>query len=106
MFRFALKNLFSRPLRTSLALCGLTVAIAGMVGLFSVADGIEATVSATFEKVPGLAVMQPGAPIPLFSRIPASWGAEMARLEGVHVVHSEIWARANIIEKSNLPLRL
>ncbi len=98
MFRFALKNLFSRPVRTLLALCGLTVAIAGMVGLFSVAEGIEASVSATFAKVPGLAVMQPGAPIPLFSRIPAGWGAEIERLEGVHVVHPEIWARANIIE--------
>jgi len=98
MFAFALKNLFSRPVRTLLALCGLTVAIAGMVGLFSVAEGIEASVAATFGKVPGLAVMQPGAPIPLFSRLPASWSAEMAALEGVHVVHPEIWARANIIE--------
>ena len=98
MFRFALKNLVSRLVRTLLALCGLTVAIAGMVGLFSVAEGIEASVTATFAKVPGLAVMQPGAPIPLFSRIPASWGAEIRRLEGVHVVHPEIWARANMIE--------
>jgi len=98
MFRFALKNLVSRLVRTLLALCGLTVAIAGMVGLFSVAEGIEASVTATFAKVPGLAVMQPGAPIPLFSRIPASWGAEIRHLEGVHVVHPEIWARANMIE--------
>src|SRR5260221_7809827 len=98
MFRFALKNLFSRPLRTLLALCGLTVAIAGMVGLFSVADGIEASVAATFGKVPGLTVMQPGAPIPLFSRIPAAWGAEIAGLEGVHVVHPEVWTRANVVE--------
>src|SRR4029077_13967199 len=98
MFRFALKNLFSRPVRTVLALCGLTVAIAGMVGLFSVADGIEASVSATFGKVPGLAVMQPGAPIPLFSRIPAAWGAEIEQLEGVHIVHPEVWSRAHIIE--------
>src|SRR5262245_22096354 len=99
MFRFALKNLFSRPVRTLLALCGLTVAIAGMVGLFSVADGIEASVSATFGKVPGLAVMQPGAPIPLFSRIPAAWGTEIAGLPGVHVVHPEVWTRAHMIEK-------
>ncbi|HEY2250499.1 MAG TPA: ABC transporter permease, partial [Planctomycetaceae bacterium] len=98
MFHFALKNLCSRLVRTLLALCGLTVAIAGMVGLFSVAEGIEASVSATFAKVPGLAVMQPGAPIPLFSRIPAAWGTEIAHLKGVHVVHREIWARANIIE--------
>src|SRR5262249_55276154 len=98
MFRFALKNLSSRPVRTLLALCGLTVAIAGMVGLFSVAEGIETSVAATFEKVPGLAVMQPGAPIPLFSRIPAAWGAAIAALPGVHVVHSEVWSRANLIE--------
>ncbi|HLJ09769.1 MAG TPA: ABC transporter permease [Planctomycetaceae bacterium] len=98
MFRFSLKNLFSRPVRTLLALCGLTVAIAGMVGLFSVADGIESSVAATFGKVPGLTVMQPGAPIPLFSRIPAVWGAEIARLPGVHVVHPEVWTRAHLIE--------
>jgi putative ABC transport system permease protein len=98
MFRFALKNLFSRPVRTLLALCGLTVAIAGMVGLFSVAEGIEASVTSTFNKVPGLAVLQPGAPIPLFSHLPSAWGDEIASLEGVRVVHREIWARANLIE--------
>jgi putative ABC transport system permease protein len=98
MTRFALKNLFSRPIRSLLALCGLTVAIAGMVGLFSVAEGIEDSVNATFGKLPGLSVMQPGAPIPLFSRIPASWGDEIRRLPGVHVVHSEVWARAQKVE--------
>ncbi len=98
MFRFALKNLFSRPVRTLLAVCGLTVAIAGMVGLFSVADGIEASVAATFGKVPGFAVIQAGAPVPIFSRIPTAWGAEIARLEGVHIVHPEVWTRANMVE--------
>jgi putative ABC transport system permease protein len=98
MFRFALKNLFSRPVRTLLALCGLTVAIAGMVGLFSVADGIEASVAATFGKVPGFAVIQAGAPVPIFSRIPSAWGAEIAQLQGVHIVHPEVWTRANMVE--------
>src|SRR6266446_518118 len=98
MFRFALKNLCSRPVRSLLALCGLTVAIAGMVGLFSVADGIEASVAATFGRIPGLAVIQAGAPVPLFSRIPTAWGAEIARLEGVHIVHPEVWTRANLVE--------
>jgi putative ABC transport system permease protein len=98
MLVFAIRNLRSRPLRTILALCGLTVAIAGMVALFSIAEGIEASVSATFAKIPGLAVMQPGAPIPLLSRIPAEWGEEISRVPGVHVVHSEVWSRANMIE--------
>jgi putative ABC transport system permease protein len=98
MFRFALKNLLSRPVRSLLALCGLTVAIAGMVGLFSVAEGIDDSIAKTFGRLPGLTVMQPGAPIPLFSRIPASWGNEIRALPGVHVVHAEVWSRAHVIE--------
>lgn len=98
MFRFALKNLVSRPVRSLLALCGLTVAIAGMVGLFSVAEGIQDSVSSTFARVPGLTVMQPGAPIPLFSRLPASWGDELRAIEGVRIVHPEVWVRAHVID--------
>lgn len=98
MFRFALKNLLSRPLRTALALCGLTVAIAGMVGLFSVAEGIQDTVQTTFGKMPGLVVLQPGAPIPLFSRLPAAWGREIEQISGVHVVHPEVWSRAHLVD--------
>lgn len=97
MLAFALKNLFSRPVRSLLALSGLTVAIAGMVGLFSVARGIESTVTQTFNKIPGLLVMQPGAPIPLFSRIPTAWGQELAAIPGVHAVTTEVWVRAHLI---------
>jgi putative ABC transport system permease protein len=98
MLRFAWKNLLSRPVRSLLALCGLTVSIAGMVGLFSVAEGIEDSVAATFGKVPGLTIMQPGAPIPLFSRLPSAWGGELRGIAGVHVVHPEVWSRAHVIE--------
>ncbi len=98
MFAFALRNLATRPLRTLLALCGLTVAILGMVGLFSVAEGIDAMVDSTFGRIPGLIVMQPGAPIPLFSRLPASWGDEIRRVPGVAVVSPEVWSRAHVVE--------
>lgn len=98
MWRFALRNLWTRPMRSLLSLLGLTVAIMGMVGLFSVAQGIDRMVNKTFRTIPGLTVMQPGAPIPLFSRLPLSWGAEMARMEGVREVNAEIWSRAHIIE--------
>tara|TARA_R110002095_G_scaffold188226_5_gene165622 strand:- start:84021 stop:85316 length:1296 start_codon:yes stop_codon:yes gene_type:complete len=77
---------------------GLTIAIAGMVGLFSIAGGLEETVSQTFGKISGIVAMQPGAPIPLFSRIPRSWGAEIEEIPGVSIVNSEIWSRVNIIE--------
>ena len=98
MFKFALRNLLSRALRSFLCLMGLTIAIAGMVGLFSIAGGLEETVSKTFGKISGIVAMQPGAPIPLFSRIPRSWGGEIKEIPGVSVVNPEIWSRVNLIE--------
>ncbi|MDB5386353.1 MAG: hypothetical protein JWM11_1999 [Planctomycetaceae bacterium] len=98
MWRFAFRNLLTRPMRSLLSLLGLTVAIVGMVGLFSVAEGIDEMVHKTFKAIPGLAVLQPGAPIPIFSRLPKAWGEEIAQVEGVHEVNAEIWARAHIID--------
>lgn len=98
MWAFACRNLWSRPVRSLLALLGLTVAIAGMVGLFSVAAGLQATVDKTFNRIPGLVAMQPGTPIPLFSRIPAAWVDEIAALPGVRNVTREVWSRANLVE--------
>ena len=98
MFRFAAQNLLSRPVRSFLALLGLTVAIMGMVGLFSIAVGIDDTLKQTFGRIPGLAAMQPGAPIPLFSRIPSTWSAEIATIKGIRVVRPEVWARAQLVD--------
>lgn len=98
MLKFAVRNLMSRPMRSLLSLVGLTVAIAGMIGLFSVAGGLNEMVEDTFGRIKGLVAMQPGSPIPLFSRLPASWGAEIARVTGVQIVSPEIWSRANVID--------
>ena len=98
MLRFAFRNLVSRPVRSVLALLGLTVAIAGMVGLFSIATGIDDTVGKTFSRIPGLAAMQPGAPIPLFSRLPVGWCQGIAAIPGVRTARMEVWARAQLVE--------
>jgi putative ABC transport system permease protein len=98
MLRFACRNLLSRPVRSALALLGLTVAIMGMVGLFSVAAGLQATVDKTFNRVPGIVAMQPGAPIPIFSKVPVEWADEIAAMPGVRVVCREYWSRAQLIE--------
>ena len=89
-------------MRSLLSLLGLTVAIVGMVGLFSVAEGIDATVDETFGQIPGILVMQKGAPIPLFSRIPKAWTDEIEKLPGVNVVSAEIWVRVNVINGKNI----
>jgi len=98
MLKFALRNLLSRPARSLLSLLGLTVAIAGMVGLFSVAEGLDAMVTRTFGRISGLVAMQPGAPIPLFSTLPADWGDEIAAVPGVRAVNAEVWQRVNVID--------
>src|SRR5580698_6627431 len=98
MLKFAVRNLMSRPMRSLLSLVGLTVAIMGMIGLFSVAGGLNEMVSDTFGRIKGLVAMQPGSPVPLFSRLPAKWGAEIASVPGVGIVSPEIWSRANVIE--------
>jgi putative ABC transport system permease protein len=98
MLKFAVRNLMSRPMRSLLSLVGLTVAIMGMIGLFSVAGGLNEMVADTFGRIKGLVAMQPGSPVPLFSRLPSSWGAEIASVPGVGIVSPEIWSRANVIE--------
>lgn len=98
MTKFALRNLLSRPVRSALSLLGLTVAIAGMVGLFAVKGGLEKAVDDTFRMIPGLTVMQPGAPVPIFSRLPSEWGRELKQIDGVGVVNPQIIHRANLIE--------
>lgn len=98
MLKFAFRNLMSRRLRSALSLMGLTVAIAGMVGLFAVKGGLEKTVNETFRMIPGLTVMQPGAPVPLFSKLPAKWEADLKQVEGVGVVNTQIVQRANLVE--------
>ena len=98
MFRFAWNNLKGRLLRSVLSTLGLAVAIAGMVGLFSIAGGIDNMVSTTFDQIPGLLVQQRGAPVPLFSHLPATWRDEIAALPGVHVVDSQVMSRVNVID--------
>lgn len=98
MWAFAWQNLLSRPMRSLLALLGLTVAIAGMVGLFSVAAGLQATVERTFNRIPGVVAMQPGTAIPLFSKLPTTWADEIAGLPGVRGISKEVWSRANLVE--------
>jgi putative ABC transport system permease protein len=102
MIRFALANLLSRPGRSALSIFGLMIAIAGMVGLFSISGGIDSLIESSLGELEGLVILQNGAPIPLFSTLPAGWGDEVARVEGVSVVTPEYWSRANLIEGKSI----
>jgi putative ABC transport system permease protein len=97
MWSFAVQNILSRPVRTILSVLSLTVAIAGMVGLYSIAGGIDRVVTSTFRLIPGLLVQQRGAPVPIFSSLPAEWESEIEAMPGVAVVNPEIISRVNTI---------
>ena len=98
MLGFALANLLSRPMRTALSVLGLTVAIAGMVGLFSIAEGISNVVTRSFQQIPGLLIQQRGAPVPIFSTLPSAWEQEIREVPGVTVVNAEVLSRINLLE--------
>lgn len=98
MLRFAFANLLNRKARSALALLGLTVAIAGMVGLFSIVEGLERTTQESFGRISGILVLQSGAPIPLFSRLPAEWEDDLKSIEGVQTLCPELWVRVNVID--------
>lgn len=102
MLKFAWRNLINRPVRTILSVLGLSVAIAGMVGLFAISGGIQYLVTQTFAQIPGLLVQQQGAPIPIFSSLPSAWQAEIEAIPGVAVVNGEVMTRVNLIEQKRI----
>ena len=58
MWRFASLNLITRPLRTLLAVVGLTIPIVAILGLFSLTQGIRSLMGNTLSRMGGLIVMR------------------------------------------------
>lgn len=102
MGRFAWRNLMTRPLRTALALIGLSIPILGVMGLFSVSGGLRNMVGDTLSKVEGVMVLRENSPSPVFSTLPASLGAELRAVPGVSRVAPEVWGIAPSIEGRNM----
>jgi putative ABC transport system permease protein len=98
MGRFAWRNLLTRPLRTTLALIGLSIPILGVMGLFSLSRGLRNMVGETLSRVEGLMVLRENTPSPVFSTLPADFGQKLERIPGVRVVAPEIWQVAYSIE--------
>ncbi len=98
MVSFAWRNLLTRPLRTALALVGLSVPILGVMGLFSLSGGLRNLVGDTLNKIQGVMVLRENVPSPVFSDLPADLGPKLARVPGVRVVAPEVWKIAPTIE--------
>jgi putative ABC transport system permease protein len=95
---FAWRNLLTRPLRTILALVGLSIPILGVLGLFSLSNGLRDLVGDTLSRIEGLIVLRENAPSPVFSHIPVTLAGELKRMPEVRAVAPEVWGLAPTIE--------
>lgn len=102
MWQFAWRNLLTRPLRTILALIGLSVPILGVVGLFSVSSGLRNLVGETLGQIQGVMVLRENVPSPVFSDLPAAMERDLRKIPGVYAVAPEVWKIAPPIEGQSL----
>jgi putative ABC transport system permease protein len=105
MWRFAWRNILTRPTRTLLALIGLSIPILGVVGLFSLSKGLRLLVGNTLNQVQGVIVLRNNSPSPVFSDIPADLPDKIRAVPGVKIVSPELWGISPPIENTNLIAR-
>ena len=105
MGSFAWRNLLTRPMRTVLALIGLSVPILGVIGLFSVSNGLRDLVGDTLSQIEGLMVIRENVPSPVMSDLPSSLADDLRRLPGVRAVAPEVWRIAPSVEGRGMLVR-
>ncbi len=98
MWSFAWRNLLTRPMRTALALVGLSIPILGVIGLYSVSDGLRALVGDTISQIQGVVVLREDALSPVFSDMPTEVIEQLRAVPGVRAVAPEVWKVAPRIE--------
>ena len=95
---FAWRNLLTRPLRTTLALVGLSIPILGVLGLFSVSNGLRNLVGETLGGIEGLIVLSENAPSPVLSNISPELPEQLRKMPKIRAVAPEVWGIAPSIE--------
>jgi putative ABC transport system permease protein len=98
MWAFAWQNLKTRPLRTALAVVGLTIPVLAFLGLFGISQGIRDLMGNTLSKMQGLMVLRENSPSPVFSDLPADMAKTLRKIPGVRVVAPEVWKIAPPID--------
>src|ERR1700722_11106479 len=98
MGSFAWRNLLTRPMRTVLALVGLSIPILGVLGLFCLSNGLRDLVGDTLSRIEGLIILRENVPSPVFSHLPASLVDDLKKIPGMRAVAPEVWGIAPTIE--------
>ncbi len=98
MWSFAWQNLVTRPMRTALAVLGLTIPLLAFLGLFSLTGGIRHLMGDTLSSMQNLMVLRETAPAPVFSDLAPEVGNALRKLPGVRVFAAEVWKVAPPID--------
>ncbi|WP_337177343.1 ABC transporter permease [Paludisphaera sp.] len=103
---FAWRNLLTRPLRTILALIGLSIPILGVLGLFSLSDGLRNMVGDTLSQIEGVIVLSQNSPSPITSSMTTEVVDKIRAIPGVRSAAPEVWRLAPDIEGRGMTSRL
>jgi putative ABC transport system permease protein len=95
---FAWRNLLTRPIRTFLALVGLSIPVLGVLGLFALSNSLRDLVGDTLGGIEGLIVLSDNALSPVLSNLPESLADDLRKLPHVRSVAPEVWGLAPSIE--------
>lgn len=105
MGKFAWRNLLTRPMRTILALIGLSIPILGVLGLFSLSDGLRNMVSDTLGQIEGVIVLRQNTPTPVASTLSADLVGKIRAIPGVRNVAPEAWGIAPDVDGQGVLMR-
>lgn len=105
MYSFAWRNLFSRPVRSGLALVGLSIPVLSVVGLLSLSNGMRNLVSDTLRQVHGVILLRTNTPSPVFSDIDPKIVAQIRAIPGINKVAPGFWRIAPPVENTSVVLR-
>src|SRR5271154_2218397 len=89
MGSFAWRNLLTRPIRTILALVGLTIPVLGVLGLLAVSNSLRTLVGDTLGGIEGLVVLSDNAISPVLSSVSASLPDDLRKIPTVRAVAPE-----------------
>ena len=95
---FAWRNLLTRPMRTILALVGLSIPVLGVLGLFALSDSLRNLVGDTLGGIEGLIVLSDNALSPVLSNVPDALADDLRKMPKVRAVAPEVWGLAPSIE--------
>lgn len=95
---FAWRNLLTRPIRTILALVGLSIPVLGVLGLFALSNSLRNLVGDTLGGIEGLVVLSDNAISPVLSSVPTSVADKLRTMPKVRAVAPEVWGLAPSIE--------